>query len=863
MSAKITQRRRQLDNKRSSSINNENTNGNLNVVAAAAAARRRNQHRHFPLTNRSRFEYLFKNIMKKKFPITIPSYLITIIIGILIIFFSYRIIITIIHYRNQYEYTNIPVKLPKLININDTTPKLSPQRFWGTYRSNLYFGIKHRSARSLSGGLMWFDYNKLQQSNDRFLRHWCDQNDHLKYGWTYHDGETFGIEQIYDDNLHLNVQWLKQINGEHGGDWTTRINVTPQSQNRTIPISLFFYFHHDLPWIDEISSISDESPDLITIRGQTNELDGFTIKIKLNTQTNQIITRTLTDIFQLDKIHENLLTKLTTNSYEQPYILLIDQSFKDFEHNTFFIQLTLKQPLVNEIFSFDIIYQSDSSNNERQQDLTGYYFNEEINRLQKQFDERFENIFQLKTKQNMDIKKIHFAKSILSNLIGGISYFTGKSLVAKQNQKIPDEYWTTSLYTAVPSRSFFPRGFLWDEGFHNLLIARWNKNITMEILSHWFDMLNDNGWIPREVILGDEARARVPNEFIVQYTNNANPPTFFLTIEYLLKTNSNNHLFNLSFIQRLEKWYQWYNHTQYGSQPLTYRWRGRNSSSIYELNPKTLTSGLDDYPRASHPTDLERHLDLRCWMTLASTIIGKLYTIINNNEQTNKYLNYAQLLLNNEQLDQLHWSEQYGMYADYGLHTDYVQLQRVPIGKPNPQQPQQPQPTHLIRQVIRQSDLNLKYVKHFGYVSLFPLMIRILNPQSSKLEKILNDLQNPNLLWTQYGLRSLAQTSSLYGIRNTEHDPPYWRGAIWINMNYMILSALQHYAKTPGPYSDKARQIYGQLRTNLITNMFRVYEKTGHIWEQYDDKTGHGQGSHPFTGWSSLIVLIMSELYDE
>ena len=73
----------------------------------------------------------------------------------------------------------------------------------------------------------------------------------------------------------------------------------------------------------------------------------------------------------------------------------------------------------------------------------------------------------------------------------------GKSLVAKPNQKIPDEYWTTNLYTAVPSRSFFPRGFLWDEGFHNLLIARWNKNITIDILSHWFDMLNDNGWIPR------------------------------------------------------------------------------------------------------------------------------------------------------------------------------------------------------------------------------------------------------------------------------------------------------------------------------------------------------------------------------
>ena len=93
-------------------------------------------------------------------------------------------------------------------------------------------------------------------------------------------------------------------------------------------------------------------------------------------------------------------------------------------------------------------------------------------------------------------------------------------------------------------------------------------------------------------------------EFIVQHTNNANPPTFFLTIDYLLKTNRTNHLFTLPFIQRLEKWYQWYNHTQSGLKPFSFRWRGRNASSIYELNPKTLTSGLDDYPRASHPTDI-------------------------------------------------------------------------------------------------------------------------------------------------------------------------------------------------------------------------------------------------------------------
>ena len=65
------------------------------------------------------------------------------------------------------------------------------------------------------------------------FRHWCDQNDHLKYGWTYHDGETFGIEQIHDENLHLNIQWLKQITGQHGGDWTSRINIIPQVCNKS------------------------------------------------------------------------------------------------------------------------------------------------------------------------------------------------------------------------------------------------------------------------------------------------------------------------------------------------------------------------------------------------------------------------------------------------------------------------------------------------------------------------------------------------------------------------------------------------------------------------------------------------------
>ena len=98
--------------------------------------------------------------------------------------------------------------------------------------------------------------------------------------------------------------------------------------------------------------------------------------------------------------------------------------------------------------------------------------------------------------------------------------------------------------------------------------------------------------------------------------------------------------------------------------------------------------------------------------------------------------------------------------------------------------------------------------------------------------------------------------------RNTEHDAPYWRGYIWINMNYLALSALRYYASESGHYQTLAEQLRIELRNNLVTNIANQYNKTGTFWENYDDSTCEGRGCRPFTGWTALVLAIMSDKYD-
>ena len=84
------------------------------------------------------------------------------------------------------------------------------------------------------------------------------------------------------------------------------------------------------------------------------------------------------------------------------------------------------------------------------------------------------------------------------------------------------------------------------------------------------------------------------------------------------------------------------------------------------------------------------------------------------------------------------------------------------------------------------------FVCHKGYLSLFPLLLGLLPPSSPHLGPILDILGSEEHLWSPYGIRSLSVSHPEFG-----QGENYWKGPIWIQMNYMALSSLYKVGRLP------------------------------------------------------------------
>ena len=383
----------------------------------------------------------------------------------------------------------------------------------------------------------------------------------------------------------------------------------------------------------------------------------------------------------------------------------------------------------------------------------------------------------------------NFSKAMLSNLLGGIGYFHGDSRVdsahALEYRENTLDFWKTAeeakarhqaeikpsnpqeLFTMVPSRPFFPRGFLWDEGFHLLVVVDWDLDLALEILASWLSLMDKEGWIAREQILGAEARSKVPPEFQVQYPHYANPPTLFLVIDTfcdMLAEGGNTYRGHVSqyledtelgmdFLRGIyplmKRHYDWFRQSQADDRsyrPPTasqgYRWTGRTMQH-------TLTSGLDDYPRAQPPHPGELHVDAISWVGMMTSVLANVARLLKEEQEQVIYVQTKRQVMHD--MDLLHWATKDNTFCDATINDDGIH----------------------------------KLFCHKGYISLFPFMLDLMEKEKDHLGAILDLIQDPNHLWSPHGLRSLSKTDRYYG-----KDENYWRGPVWININYLVLKQL-------------------------------------------------------------------------
>ncbi|KAL8782551.1 MAG: hypothetical protein Q9213_005276 [Squamulea squamosa] len=768
------------------------------------------------------------------------------------------------------------------------TAKLSNETLlWGPYRPNLYFGVRPRIPKSLTTGLLWAKVDSFQDVQKNF-RHTCEQHEGMAgYGWDQYDVRLGGRQTIHDagNMIDITTEFVKIPGGQHGGNWGVRIRGIPR-EDAPAHLVTSMIFYAAIEGFGNLQ-VSNEEDDLgiegtVKMKGSSTELGDFTLEVTEGPESNvhppprhksydsKPLDRSIVSSLQVEDANiwqakallfqhmkteiDEMISLYGQENAPPPWqIFTIANNIR--EGNMHFVQ-----KVFDGAFEFDVTFSSGSA----PAPVTPNAISDAIKIATKAFSDRFSNVLAPKAPFNKS-KYQAFAHSMFSNLIGGIGYFYGDALVdrsyAPEYEEENEGFWQETaearqrqgavrlegpaeLYTSIPSRPFFPRGFLWDEGFHLLPVADWDMDLTLDIVKSWFNLMDEDGWIGREQILGHEARSKVPQEFQVQYPHYANPPTLFLIFDALiyklqnpasfkdsadpLESIRSAHLQNpenaKDYLRKLypllKRHYFWFRKTQWGdiksydreafSTKEAYRWRGRSPTHV-------LTSGLDDYPRPQPPHPGELHTDLISWMGMMTRSIRHIAETIGEVDDAKEFQSYETAIIRN--IDDLHWSKKAQTYCDATI-DDYEES---------------------------------VHVCHKGYISIFPFLTGLLPADSPRLGAILDLISDPEELWSPYGIRSLSKSSPNY---QTGED--YWRSPIWMNINYLAVKALLDIAQSAGPHQQRATKLYTSLRTNLVENVFKEWERTNFAWEQYNAETGEGQRTQHFTGWTSLVVKIMA-----
>lgn len=791
---------------------------------------------------------------------------------------------------------------------------------WGTYKPNLYFAMKERTNTTDVFGLMWYDAtsSKPTASKLKKIRHECKKEDNTIYYWNAHNGIDYGKEIITDkeNNIGLSIEFVKRNYSSFSNQqWDVVIKGDSIDNKKESELGLVLYLSLEEYEIKDkcfykIEKKNEYQYDIIGLK-RGNEDSKISIvfedsKDNVKYSNYQKFRKAYTDTWRVKEFIVNDLNNEEEkyfNKNETYSFIPFGNLGKTNQPNVIAIQFSIS---MKSSFSISVHYTNDiKSTTPSINEITELFA-----KKNKEFIEKVDTTFPISQQSlSQDINSIkQMTREAISNVLGGIGYFYGAIKVNLDDSTLkPGEYHKgfryalepKGLFTGTPCRSFFARGFEWDEGYHNILISKWDIHLSMDIINSWLSTMSATGWIPREQIRGAEAVNQVPPGFITQDKMIANPPTLIFPINafinYYKYFNEVENVVNLNGLlkkcyDKLGLWFEWFEATQSSKRKdgtRMFQWYGRDSMHNY-------ASGFDDLPRGMTPNIYEDHLDLNMWMIELLKTLKNLAEIFDL-----ELISHFEGMINEirSNVKSNLFDKELGIYSDF-LGPQFKKIKsknfprkvfpylwrgdfqcgvnaKNPLGTQAECDPYSDKPccsefgwcgntnNHCNCEKCKRSEKleNRKEYKnkeqthnpHVGYINLFPIIFGFIDiNDTSSIENIMKFLSSENELKSRFGIRSLSKSDLLY---HTGDD--YWRGNIWINLNYLTLKGMYVYYKS----NEKVKKVYDELRNNVIEAVYSSWKNTHTFYEQYEDGTGKGTKNRPFNGWTSLIVEIISEQY--
>ena len=117
-------------------------------------------------------------------------------------------------------------------------------------------------------------------------------------------------------------------------------------------------------------------------------------------------------------------------------------------------------------------------------------------------------------------------------------------------------------------------------------------------------------------------------------------------------------------------------------------------------------------------------------------------------------------------------------------------------------------------------------------------------PDEEGADRLVRSLLDSESFWPEGGYPYCTVSR-----KEAEFDPKnYWRGPIWINMNWFIVKGLNHYG-----YKDKASYV--------IDRTLALVDRSG-FFEYFHPMTGDGLGSDAFSWTASLVIDLIENIQD-